>query len=276
MSNTSTRKSGSFPLKVLENLKNVKRKILILSGKGGVGKTTFATNLSVALAKKGYMTGLLDVDIYGPNVPKLLGLEGQHPTAQNQVILPIFGPSGLKVMSMGFLLTNPDDAVAWRGNIVTKIIGQFLGDVAWEQLDYLVVDLPPGTGDEILSILHSIPEIDGVVVVTTPQDVAVLDARRAIRLVEKLDIPVLGIVENMTEFICSGCGKSHKFFGKGAAEGAAKDYDIEYLGSLPFDEGVPSRSDKGLPFVGGVQNSRILREFSGIVDRIVQLVELRP
>ena len=208
---------------------------MILSGKGGVGKTTVATNLAMTYAKRGNSVGLLDVDIYGPNVPKLTGLEGQHPIMDQGKIQPIIGPLNVRVMSMGFLLPKNDDAVIWRGPLVGKAITQFLSDVFWGALDVLVVDLPPGTGDEILSILQSIPDIDGVVIVSTPQEVAVLDARRSVQLVQKMGVPVLGLVENMAEFICPSCGQSYKLFGEGAARTATMMYGIDHLGTLPLD-----------------------------------------
>ena len=262
------------PPQVREAMKDVKHKIVILSGKGGVGKTTVATNLAMSFAKKGKSVGLLDVDIYGPNVPKLLGLEGQHPMAEEQKIHPIIGPLGVKVMSMGFLLRKNDDAVAWRGPLVGKAISQFLSDVTWGELDVLVVDLPPGTGDEILSILQQIPNIDGVVIVSTPQEVAVLDARRAVQLVKKMNVPVLGIVENMSEFVCPGCGKSYKLFGEGAAKKATEDYGIDHLGTLPLDPRVIALSDEGTPFVIKDPNSEVAKSFESIVESLSQKIEL--
>ncbi|GAG59586.1 unnamed protein product, partial [marine sediment metagenome] len=251
-----------------------KHKIVILSGKGGVGKTTVATNLAASFAKRGKSTGILDVDIYGPNVPKLLGLEGQRPAVDDEFIEPIIGPLDMKVMSMGFLLRKDDDAVAWRGPLVAKAISQFLANVRWGDLDILVVDLPPGTGDEILSILQSIPDIDGVVIVSTPQEVAVLDARRAIQLVEKMGVPILGIVENMSEFVCPKCGESYKIFGEGAAKKASEEYGIEHLGTLPLDPRVITLSDKGTPFVIEEPDSKVANAFSELVDKLVNKVGL--
>ncbi|MFW9847155.1 MAG: Mrp/NBP35 family ATP-binding protein [Candidatus Thorarchaeota archaeon] len=253
---------------------DVKHKIVVLSGKGGVGKTTVATNLAMSFAKRGYPSGLLDVDIYGPNVPKLLGLEGQHPEIEGQRIRPVIGPLKTKVMSMGFLLRRNDEAVAWRGPIVAKAITQFLGDVIWGEIDILVVDLPPGTGDEILSILQMIPDIDGVVIVTTPQEVAVLDARRAIQLVQRMNVPVLGIVENMGEFICPSCGESHRIFGEGAGKIAAEEYSIEHLGSLPLDPRIISLSDEGTPFVIKDPDSKSSKAFEEVVEKLAQKVGL--
>lgn len=258
------------PAEIAENMKGIKHKIVVLSGKGGVGKTTVATNLAVSFAKKGMKAGIVDVDIYGPNVPKLLGLEGQHPTVDGDFILPIIGPEDVNVMSMGFLLRKDDDAVAWRGPLVARAITQFLANVRWGELDVLVVDLPPGTGDEILSILQSIPEIDGVVIISTPQEVAVLDARRAIQLVEKMGVPVLGIVENMSEFVCPKCGESYKIFGEGAAKKASEEYNIDHLGKLPLDPRVVTLSDEGTPFVIEEPDSKAAKAFAELVDRLAK------
>lgn len=268
MTKSVSKVKDMVPPEVRENMKNVKHKIVVLSGKGGVGKTTVATNLAMSFAKKGLKSGILDVDIYGPNVPKLLGLEGTHPHVEDKTILPIVGPLNLKVMSMGFLLQNTDDAVAWRGPLVGKVIQQFLSDVKWGELDVIVVDLPPGTGDEILSILQSIPEIDGVVVVSTPQEVAVLDARRAIRLVEKMGVPILGIIENMSEFVCPHCGESYRLFGEGVTQKAADEFGIQHLGSLPLDPRIISLSDKGTPFVVEDPDSKAAKAFGQVVEQL--------
>jgi ATP-binding protein involved in chromosome partitioning len=268
MADKADKPKDLVPPEVRENMKDIKHKIIILSGKGGVGKTTVATNLAISFAKKGLQAGLLDVDIYGPNVPKLLGLEGEHPMVGENRIHPIIGPSNVKVMSMGFLLRNRDDAVAWRGPLVARVINQFLSDVEWGKVDTLVVDLPPGTGDEILSILQLIPDIDGVCIVTTPQDVAVLDARRAVQLVQKMNVPVLGIIENMTKFVCPECGKSYSIFGSGFASQASKDYDVDYLGGLPLDPRVAELSDKGTPFVSDDTNSEVSQAFDELVKKL--------
>ncbi|MFX1261267.1 MAG: Mrp/NBP35 family ATP-binding protein [Promethearchaeota archaeon] len=275
MTDTATNAKDLVPPEVRGNMKDVKHKIVVLSGKGGVGKTTVATNLAMSFAKQGLKSGILDVDIYGPNVPKLLGLEGLHPQVENERIRPIRGPLNLKVMSMGFLLRETDDAIAWRGPIVGKAIRQFLSDVMWGELDVLVVDLPPGTGDEILSILQSIPEIDGVVIVSTPQEVAVLDARRAIRLVGRMGVPVLGIVENMTEFVCPKCGEVYRLFGEGVTQKAAEDFGVNHLGSLPLDPRIISLSDKGTPFVEENPDSEAAKAFGSIVTQISEIIGLR-
>ncbi|TXT57392.1 MAG: Iron-sulfur cluster carrier protein [Candidatus Thorarchaeota archaeon] len=263
----------TVPEEVVEAMKGVKHKIVVLSGKGGVGKTTVATNLAMAFSKN-HSSGILDVDIYGPNVPKLLGLEGQHPVAEGNMIQPVIGPEGVKVMSMGLLLKKSDDAVAWRGPLVARAINQFLGNVLWGDLDVLVVDLPPGTGDEILSILQSIPNIDGVIIVSTPQEVAVLDARRAIQLVSKMNVPILGIIENMAEFVCPNCGEVYQLFGTGAAEKASEDFGIDHLGTLPLDPRVITLSDEGTPFVIKEPDSKVSKDFNKVVEILAEKVGL--
>lgn len=272
---SKTTKTIDLPKAKKDVMKGVKHKIVILSGKGGVGKTTVATNLAMSFAKKKLDVGILDVDVYGPNVPKLLGLEGQHPSADDNKINPIEGPMGVKVMSMGFLLRNADDAVAWRGPLVARAITQFLEDVTWGELDMLVVDLPPGTGDEILSVLQSIPDISGVVIVSTPQEVAVLDARRAIQLVTKMGVPILGIIENMNEFVCPSCGDVHRLFGEGAATEAAKKYDVEHLGTLPLDPRIIKLSDEGTPFVITDPDSKASKDFEAIVQKLIDKIEIK-
>jgi Mrp family chromosome partitioning ATPase len=262
------------PPEVRENMKHVQHKIVVLSGKGGVGKTTVATNLAMTFAKQGNSVGILDVDIYGPNVPKLTGLEGQRPILDKGKIQPIIGPLNARVMSMGFLLPKNDDAVIWRGPLVGKAITQFLTDVLWGTLDVLVVDLPPGTGDEILSILQSIPDIDGVVIVSTPQEVAVLDARRAIQLVQKMGVPVLGLVENMAEFICPTCGESYRLFGEGATQKAVEEYGIDHLGTLPLDPRVITLSDEGQPFVIIDYDSNTAKAFVEFAERVGKKIGL--
>jgi len=193
---------------------------------------------------------------------------------EGEFIEPIRGPLNVKVMSMGFLLRKNDDAIAWRGPLVAKAISQFLANVRWGNLDVLVVDLPPGTGDEILSILQLIPNIDGVVIVSTPQEVAVLDARRAIQLVEKMGIPILGIVENMSEFVCPKCGESYKLFGEGAAKKASKEYGVDHLGKLPLDPRVITLSDEGTPFVIQDSDSKVAGAFSAVVDKLATKINV--
>jgi Mrp family chromosome partitioning ATPase len=268
MTMTTEQRESMAPPEVKERMKHIKHKVVVLSGKGGVGKSTVSANLGVAFAKSGARVGILDVDIYGPSIQKILGLEGERPETSDKYIVPVLGPLGVKVMSMGFLLRNADDAVAWRGPLVAKAITQFLSDVEWGSLDVLVVDLPPGTGDEILSILQSIPGVDGTLVVSTPQEVAVLGARRAIQLTQKMGVTVLGVVENMGEYVCPKCGERYRMMGEGAVEKAASDYDVKYLGSLPMDPAIVKFSDEGKPFVTEAPNSESSKAFIALAERI--------
>ena len=194
--------------KVTENLKKIKHKLLILSGKGGVGKSTVSANLAVALSNNGYRVGILDIDIHGPSIPKMLGIEDKKPLSSQHGFNPVIYSPNLKVMSMGFLLQNKDSPVIWRGPMKMTAIKQLIGDFNWGNLDFLIVDIPPGTGDEPLSITQIIPNCDGAIIVTTPQDVALVSVRKSINFVKKMQIPIIGIIENMSGFTCPSCGKT--------------------------------------------------------------------
>ncbi|KAF5090176.1 MAG: Mrp/NBP35 family ATP-binding protein [Methanoculleus horonobensis] len=229
---------------------SVKHVILVLSGKGGVGKSTVAANLAMALANHGYQTGLLDLDIHGPNIPKMLGIEETKLTSTNGTrIEPVYVVPALGVVSMAFLLPDKSTPVIWRGPMKMQVIKQFLTDVDWGDLDYLVVDLPPGTGDEALSIIQLAPNVAGAVIVTTPQEVAVLDSTKAVKFVEKMGIKVLGIVENMSGMVCPHCGKEIDLFGQGGGKKAAGDLDVPYLGNIPLDPDMRKAGDEGRPFI---------------------------
>jgi len=227
----------------------IKKKYLVLSGKGGVGKSSVAVNLAAWLAKQGAQVGLLDVDIHGPSVPKLLNLEGAKPRAMGEKIEPVLYNETLKVMSVGLLLDNQNEAVIWRGPMKHNVISQFVQDVQWGDLDYLVVDCPPGTGDEALSTAQVLGSVDGVVIVTTPQEVAVADVRKCLTFCKQLSLPVLGVVENMSGFICPHCQKrTDVFAGQGGAE-TADAYGVPFLGSIPMDPTVALACDAGRPFI---------------------------
>jgi ATP-binding protein involved in chromosome partitioning len=239
--------SAPMPDKV--NLK-VKHVVLVLSGKGGVGKTTIAVNLAVALATHGYKTGLLDLDIHGPDVPKMLGLEGARMVAYPGTgIEPVKSRENLSVVSMEFLLDSPSSAVIWRGPMKMGAIHQFLEDVRWGDLDFLVVDLPPGTGDEALTIAQIAPRISGVVIVTTPQEVSILDITKAVHFAQRLDLPVLGIIENMSGLVCPDCGRQIDLFGSGGGKRAAEELGVPFLGSIPLDPEMSRAGDEGRPYI---------------------------
>ncbi|MFH0816060.1 MAG: Mrp/NBP35 family ATP-binding protein [Methanobacteriota archaeon] len=255
--------------KIKKNLDNIGHKVVVMSGKGGVGKTTVATNLAFALAAKKFKVGLLDADIHGPNVPKMLGVGRSKVTQGEGGMQPIEVRPGLKVMSMAFVLDSEDAAVIWRGPMKMSIINQFLGDVEWGKLDYLIVDLPPGTGDEPLSIAQQVPGA-GAIIVTTPQEVALLDARKTVTFARQLGMPVMGIVENMAGLTCPHCGKGIALFKVGGGEAAAKQMGVPFLGRLPIEPSIVDCGDDGVPFVTRKTNCpSTVKAFSGIVDGVV-------
>jgi len=253
--------------KIANNLNNIKRKIVVMSGKGGVGKTTVAVNMACGLAAAGKKVGLMDVDIHGPNVPKMLCLEESKIQADDNGIIPIITKNNLKVISMAFLLSDPDSPVIWRGPMKMQVINQFLGDVQWGDLDYLIVDLPPGTGDESLSIAQQIPGAEAVIV-TTPQDVALLDSRKSVNFARQLNMPVLGIIENMSGLKCPHCRKDIDLFKTGGGERAAKDMNVPFLGRLPIDPEVVGAGDSGTPIVFKNEKSESAKAFFAIVKNI--------
>lgn len=253
--------------RITANLDRIKRKLVVMSGKGGVGKTTVAVNLAYGLAQQGKRVGIMDVDIHGPNVPKMLGLQGQQMQTDDTGIIPITVENGLKVMSMAFALPDPDSPVVWRGPLKMQLINQFLADVKWGDLDFLVVDLPPGTGDESLSIAQQIPGAEAIIV-TTPQDVALLDSRKAVRFAEMLNMPVAGIVENMSGLKCPHCGENINLFKTGGGERAAKELDVRFLGRLPIDPDTVLSGDEGNPMVAGDEASDSVKAFLELVTTI--------
>jgi len=252
---------------------DVKHVILVLSGKGGVGKSTVSVNLASALSAHGRMVGLLDLDIHGPNIPKMLGIEDQRPAVLAKTLEPVHVTGNLAVMSMAFLLPDTSTPVVWRGPMKMAVIQQFLDEVNWGSLDYLVVDLPPGTGDEALSIAQQAPNLRGAVIVTTPQDVAVLDAVKAIKFIEKLEIPVIGIIENMSGMICPHCGDTIDLFGRGGGEKAAQDLGVPYLGSIPLDPEMVKACDEGRPFILRHADSPTWRAVDAVMEKLVKVVE---
>lgn len=238
-------KTPSHDDTIKKNLSQIKNVITVLSGKGGVGKSTVATNLALTLAEQGHQVGLLDSDIHGPTIPTMLGLESARVIQTAEGLRPVQATKNLKVLSMGFLISNKDDAIIWRGPMKMGAIKQLLGDFDWGHLDFLIIDLPPGTGDEPLSIAQIIPKISGAVIVTTPQDVALVSVRKSITFVKKLHIPVLGIIENMSGFSCPHCGKEINIFKSGGGKQAAHDLDLPFLGKIPLDPQIVEMGDAG-------------------------------
>lgn len=230
-------------VKLKSNVKNI---IAVASGKGGVGKSTTAVNLALALAAEGAQVGILDADIYGPSQPMMMGISGRPETVDGKTMEPMEN-YGLQVSSIGFMI-DPDEPMVWRGPIVTQALTQLLDQTNWRDLDYLIVDMPPGTGDVQLTMSQKVP-VTGAVIVTTPQDIALLDARKGLKMFEKVGIPILGIVENMSMHICSNCGHAEPIFGEGGGEKMCKDFDVDFLGALPLTMSIREQADSGRPTV---------------------------
>jgi ATP-binding protein involved in chromosome partitioning len=238
--------------KGMNPLSGVRNIIAVASGKGGVGKSTTAVNLALALAAEGATVGVLDADIYGPSIPRMLGLSGRPDSPDGRTITPKRN-HGVQAMSIG-LLIEEDTPMIWRGPMVTQALQQLLNDTAWEDLDYLIIDLPPGTGDIQLTLCQKVP-LTAALIVTTPQDIALLDARKALKMFEKVEVPVLGIVENMAVHVCSNCGHAEHVFGSGGGESMAAQYNVPLLGSLPLELGIREQADSGFPTVASAPES---------------------
>jgi len=278
----------------------IKHKVMVLSGKGGVGKSTVATGLALSLARQGKKVGLMDIDITGPNVPKMLGLENADLNVEDGQIFPAIGPNGLEVISMAFLIENPDKPVIWRGPIKLGAIQQFIGDVAWGELDALIIDFPPGTSDEPLTVSQSLPGIDGVVIVTTPQEIALLDSRKSINFAKTISVPVLGVIENMSGYTIRGTAEANTrvsvmgpsgvplecetdgegnwaltldVFKSGGGEASANELDVPFLGSLPFDPGIVRGGDDGVHRIVSEPDGETAHAFDSIVTRITEELE---
>ena len=257
-------------LKIKARTSKIRHKIAVISGKGGVGKSTVTVNLAMAFAMHGHAhsVGILDADITGPCVPKIIGLHGQRVQAGPAGIFPAMGPLGIKVLSMDFLLPSDEVPVIWRGPLKMKAISQFLSDIVWGELDFLFIDLPPGTGDEPLSIMQLLPEMDGVVIVTIPSEVSQIVVKKAVTFSRKLNIPVIGIIENMSGFVCPKCGAEISIFKAGGGKKIAKDLMIPFLGGIPIDPEICEASDKGVPFIVEHMNSPATKAFMKIVKKI--------
>jgi ATP-binding protein involved in chromosome partitioning len=265
-------KKDDAELKIIKNLGRIKHKIVVLSGKGGVGKSTVSANLSIGLSELGYTVGLLDSDIHGPSIPKLLGVEDKSPEATEKGINPVSVYPNLKVMSMAFLMQDNDTPVIWRGPLKMSAIKQFLGEVNWGDLDYLIIDLPPGTGDEPLSIAQLIPDSTGAIIVTTPQDVALLSVRKSINFVKKMNMHIVGIIENMSGFICPHCKNSIDIFKSGGGLKASKDFLIPFLGKIPLDPQIVESGDSGKTLMITNEKSDTIKAFIDVIKNIERLV----
>ncbi len=260
---------------IRNNMAKIKHKIVVISGKGGVGKTTVSVNLAMSLASVGLRVGILDVDITGPNVNKMLGISPEvrprvDPDAKK--FYPVDGPLNTKVVSMAFLLQDSDTPVIWRGPMKMGAVRQFLGDAHWGDLDYLICDLPPGTSDETLDILQLIPD-ENVVVVSTPQEVAIMDARKTISMAKTMERHVLGIIENMSGFKCPHCNEYIDLYPPGGAEKASKDFNVKLLGKIPFEVEVGQQGDQGLPFVLKYPDRESTKAFKAVVAKIREELE---
>lgn len=255
-----------------ERMLKIKYKFVVISGKGGVGKTTVAVNLAYGLTSKGSRVGILDVDIHGPNVAKMLGIEGRRLTGSELGIEPIEVLHGIKVVSLALLLESKDQPVIWRGPLKMITIKQFLADVNWGELDYLIIDSPPGTGDEPLSVCQLIPNINGAVIVTTPQEVAILDSRKSILFAKELKVPVIGVIENMSGFVCPHCQKEIDLFGTGGGEESAYDLKVPFLGRIPIEPEMVKSGDSGKPFLSTGKVSLASTAMYNIVNKITEFL----
>jgi ATP-binding protein involved in chromosome partitioning len=253
--------------KLKDRMGKIKHKIAVISGKGGVGKSTVTVNLATAFALMGKHVGVLDADIHGPSVPRLLGLEGKQVKATPAGAFPVAGILGMKVMSIDFFL--PEQApTIWRGPLKMKAIQQFLQDIVWGELDFLFIDLPPGTGDEPLSIAQLLPEMDGVVIVTMPSQLSSAVVKKAITFAERLNMPIIGVVENMSGFICPHCGRKTEIFQSGGGKKMAAEAGVPFLGSIPIDPAIGVDSDSGTPFVVSHKNSAAAKAFMRFVEKV--------
>jgi len=255
-----------------EKMSKIRHPLIVMSGKGGVGKTTVAVNLAYALSLAGNSVGILDIDLHGPNIAKMLGIESHSLCNFGLGIQPVDVSDNLKAVSVALTGYDPDQPIIWRGPMKAAVIRQFLADVNWGDLDYLVIDSPPGTGDEPLSVCQLIPNVSGIIIVTTPQDVAVLDARKSVLFANEIKIPVVGIIENMSGFICPHCHTETDIFKKGGGEKTAQELKVPFLGRVPFQPEFVEFGDRGTPFVSFQHKSISAEAFMGIVAKIKKSV----
>ena len=260
--------------KINHRMDKIKHKLIIISGKGGVGKSMVAVNLAYGLLFQGKAVGILDIDIHGPSLAKMVGIEDRRLSfSDNEVIEPIAITSSLKIVTIASLLEDADTPVIWRGPLKMKLISQFLGDVNWGELDYLVIDSPPGTGDEPLSITQLVPRLSGAIIVTTPQEIALLDSRKSVNFAKSLKLPVIGIIENMSGLICPHCGKEIDLFKTGGGEKAAAELKVAFLGRIPIEPAIVDSTDEGRPFIRAYGKTPTARLMDEIVGKIMQRVE---
>ena len=256
---------------VTESLQKIKNKFIVMSGKGGVGKTSVSVNLGIALANKGYKVGIMDVDLHGPDVPRMLGLEGMLTLNQNQKLTPMSYSENLQAVSVESLTQNKDDAIIWRGPIKHSAIRQFIADVAWGELDFLIIDSPPGTGDEPLSVAQTIPDAKAIIV-TTPQEVALADIRKSINFCKTVKMEIFGLIENMSGFTCPNCGEKIDLFGSGGGEKTANAMGVTFLGKIPFDLNVVACGDTGVSFQKKYKDSPVTKAVTDIAEKMSKLV----
>jgi Mrp family chromosome partitioning ATPase len=262
-------------LALQDNISRIKHKIIVFSGKGGVGKSTIATNIAVALSLKEQKVGLMDVDIHGPSIPKMLGIEGRPLRGSEEGMLPIDYSDNLKVISIGFIFRDQKDAVIWRAPLKHSLIRQFLRDVRWGDLDYLIIDSPPGTGDEPLSVIQLLGNADGAIVVTTPQDVALIDVQKAITFCRHVKLPIIGVVENMSGFVCPYCGKTVDIFKSGGGEKMALEMGTPFLGRIPIETKIVETGDSGKPYFQYYRDSETAKAFDKVVEPLLHLKDSR-
>jgi Mrp family chromosome partitioning ATPase len=256
---------------VNESLGKIKNKIIVMSGKGGVGKTSTSVNLSIALADKGYSVGIIDVDLHGPDVPRMLGLEGTPQVNENKKLNPISHSQNLKAISIESFTPNKDDAIIWRGPLKFSAIKQFIGDIDWGNLDFLIIDAPPGTGDEPLTVAQTITDAKAIIV-TTPQEVALADVRKSINFCKTVKMEIFGLIENMSGFSCPHCGEMIELFGTGGGEKTANQMGVRFLGRIPFDTKMVACGDSGVCYQESHSDSAVTKAFSDVADTMSKLV----
>ena len=259
--------------KLKNNMANIEHKILVLSNKGGVGKSSIAINLAYSLSEKGFKVGILDADLHGPSVAKMLGFEGKRLQGRPEGIIPMSVSPNLIAVSMSSLIETSDAPLIWRGPLKMMALKQFLGEVEWGTLDYLIIDSPPGTGDEPLSICQLLPELEGGIIVTTPQKVALLDSRKCINFLKNLNIPILGIIENMSGLKCPHCGKNIDLFKSGGGKKAGEEFKIPFLGKIPIDLNMVDSTDEGKPYISQYKNSKTAQVFNRVVELVLTQIE---